>query len=57
MAGYFEMSDAEAARTIKDVGAAVGRWRPTAVRYGVSKTEIDRMSSAFEHEDLQRATR
>jgi serine/threonine-protein kinase HipA len=57
VAGYFEMSDAEAARTINDVGAAVGRWRQTASRYGVPKAEIDRMASAFEHEDLQRAIR
>jgi serine/threonine-protein kinase HipA len=45
------------ARTImREVGAAVSNWRQTASNQGLSKTEIERMASAFEHADLQAAT-
>jgi serine/threonine-protein kinase HipA len=55
VAAYFEL-DAKAARQIaSDVGQAVAMWRGEARRLGLSKTEIDRMASAFEHEDLQAA--
>ncbi|WP_338060762.1 hypothetical protein [Bradyrhizobium valentinum] len=37
---------------MREVGAAVSQWRKTASDTGLSKSEIDRMSSAFEHDDL-----
>jgi serine/threonine-protein kinase HipA len=56
VATYFEL-DAKAARTIAaDVGQAVATWRAEAARLGLSPSEIDRMASAFEHEDLPPAS-
>ncbi len=55
VASYFEL-DAKGGRTIAaEVGQAVATWRGEASRLGLTTTEIDRMASAFEHEDLQRA--
>ncbi len=52
---YFEL-DAKAADAIAaEVGQAVATWRGAAADLGLSPSEIDRMASAFEHEDLQRA--
>ena len=57
VAGYFEL-DADKAREIAaQVGNAVSTWRDEAVRHGLTKAEIDRMSSAFEHQDLEMARR
>nr|NGX44566.1 hypothetical protein [Candidatus Anoxychlamydiales bacterium] len=33
----------------------VSSWRNEASNFKIKKKEIDRMSSAFEHEDLQKA--
>jgi pyrroloquinoline quinone (PQQ) biosynthesis protein C len=40
---------------ISEVGNAVKKWRREASRLGLSKAEINRMESAFEHEDLKYA--
>jgi serine/threonine-protein kinase HipA len=40
---------------LAQVGKAVSKWRAEAARHGLTKQEIDRMASAFQHEDLQRA--
>ena len=43
----------EDARAIAaEVGAAVARWRDEAETFGLTKSQADRMASAFEHEDL-----
>jgi serine/threonine-protein kinase HipA len=56
VAGYFEL-DAGAAREIAaQVGQVVSTWRQEATKLGLTQTQIDRMASAFEHEDLE-ATR
>lgn len=56
VAAYFELN-ADAARAIAAaVGQAVKTWRPEAARLGLAHAEIDRMASAFEHEDLTAAT-
>ena len=55
VAGYFELSHAKARRIASEVGAAVSRWRRVAARQGLTRQEIDRMASAFEHQDLARA--
>jgi serine/threonine-protein kinase HipA len=55
VAGYFELLPSEARRIAAEVGRAVGRWRRAAANLGLSKGEIDRMASAFGHEDLKAA--
>lgn len=57
VAGYFELKEAEAQDIVKELGAVVSTWREEAARQGLQKPAIDRMASAFEHEDLERATR
>jgi serine/threonine-protein kinase HipA len=55
VAPYFEL-DATAARGIAaEVGGVVVKWRGEAARLGLTTTEIERMASAFEHEDLRMA--
>jgi serine/threonine-protein kinase HipA len=56
VAGYFELDDAAAREIAKQVGTAVSKWRDEAARHGLSKTEINRMASSFEHEDLSLAS-
>ena len=55
VAGYFELDTDKAREIAKQVGNAVSKWRAEATRQGLTKREIDRMASAFEHEDLKRA--
>ena len=45
--------DAAAGRRIAgEVGAAVATWRETAGQLGATRRDIDRLASAFEHDDL-----
>jgi len=37
------------------VGKATALWSKIAANFKIKKAEIDRMASAFEHEDLQKA--
>jgi serine/threonine-protein kinase HipA len=55
VASYFELGDGEAHRIAGQVGQAVATWRKQAAKLGLSLAEIDRMASAFEHEDLRDA--
>ena len=55
VASYFELDDKKARSIAKRVGAAVSTWRDEAARHGLTKTEIDRMASAFDHDDLKLA--
>ena len=55
VAGYFELSPTEAHRIGKEVGQAVAAWRREAKKLGLTPAEIERMASAFEHEDLKAA--
>jgi hypothetical protein len=34
----------------------IGSWRGVADRLGIGRPEMERMASAFEHDDLRRAT-
>jgi serine/threonine-protein kinase HipA len=52
---YFELSPVEARAIAHEVGAAVALWRKVAKRAGLSNPEIERMKSAFEHDDLKLA--
>lgn len=54
-AEYFGLKKAEAKAIAGEVGAAVAGWRQEAQKAGITKTEIDRMASAFEHDDLKKA--
>ena len=53
VAGYFELADAKAREIAADVGKAVSKWREEAALHNLTKNEIDRMASAFEHDDLK----
>jgi serine/threonine-protein kinase HipA len=55
VAGYFELRPDEARAIARDVGQVVRQWRQIASRQGLSKAMQDRMSSAFEHTDLEAA--
>jgi serine/threonine-protein kinase HipA len=56
VAGYFDLDDGKAREIAKQVGRAVSNWRDEAPRHSLTKNEIDRMASAFEHEDLRLAS-
>jgi serine/threonine-protein kinase HipA len=55
VASYFELKTAEARAIAREVGKAVSSWRKEAARLGVGNSEIERMASAFEHDDLKAA--
>lgn len=55
VAGYFEITDETARAAVKEVAASASDWRAEAVRHGLGRPQIDRMASAFEHEDMERA--
>lgn len=55
VAPYFDMDEKKARAIAKEVGKAVSKWRYEAARHGLAKNEIDRMASAFDHEDLKQA--
>jgi serine/threonine-protein kinase HipA len=54
-AEYFALSAEEAKAIIKEVATATSGWRTVAAATGASRAEIDRMQSAFEHDDLTKA--
>jgi hypothetical protein len=37
------------------VGKAVSQWRNEAAHFGLSRAEVERMASAFDHPDLRTA--
>ena len=55
VADYFELEKDQAKAITADVGKAVSTWRDEAARHGIAKGEINRMASAFEHDDLKKA--
>jgi serine/threonine-protein kinase HipA len=57
VAGYFDLEEAQARQIALQVARATSRWRDEAATQRIAKAEIDRMSSAFEHEDLSQALR
>jgi serine/threonine-protein kinase HipA len=46
---------AAARAVIKEVAVMTATWRETAKEVGARPTDITRISSAFEHDDLRRA--
>jgi serine/threonine-protein kinase HipA len=55
VAEYFELDSHAAQKTAAQVGQAVSKWRKEAAKLGLTAGEINRMASAFEHEDLKAA--
>jgi serine/threonine-protein kinase HipA len=55
VAGYFELDEAEAREIAAQVGKATSKWRDEAAEQGIARGEIDRVASAFEHQDLEQA--
>lgn len=55
VAAYFELEDGEAREIAAQVATATSRWRSEAAEHDIGRAEIDRMDSAFEHEDLRKA--
>ena len=55
VANYFELEEGEAHKVAGQVGQVVASWRREASKLDLTVAEIDRMASAFEHEDLTAA--
>jgi serine/threonine-protein kinase HipA len=55
VAEYFELEKDKAKSIAAQVGKAVSTWRDEVARHGIGKAEIDRMASAFEHDDVKKA--
>ena len=53
--GYFGLSPTAARNIVREVAVAVRDWPTVARAAGAAPAEIDRMASAFEHDDLNRA--
>lgn len=51
----FRIKRNRANEIIREVSSAVCQWRKIALQYGLGKREIERMASAFEHEDGEKA--
>jgi serine/threonine-protein kinase HipA len=56
VADYFKLSAKRARAIAGQVGKVVTRWDEDAGELGIGKTDRGRMTSAFNHVDLQRAT-
>ncbi|SMF28124.1 serine/threonine-protein kinase HipA [Tistlia consotensis] len=54
-AEYFGIDGKEAVAIVKEVATATATWREIARTVGMRKAEIERMGSAFEHDDLKKA--
>ena len=54
-AELFGLGAGDAKAIVSEVGAAVAQWRHVAAQNGQFPNQIDRMASAFEHEDLRLA--
>lgn len=52
---YFDLDSNKAKKIVKEIGSSVKLWRKEALKFNIEKKEIDRMSSAFEHDDLKKA--
>jgi serine/threonine-protein kinase HipA len=55
VAEYFDIKASEARSIAEQVARAVTQWRLEARALNIPQAEINRMASAFEHDDLQKA--
>jgi len=53
----FGLALASARKTLRELAAVTARWRTFGTRHGLTKRELERMASAFEHADLAAAAR
>lgn len=51
---YFDLEILHAKKIVKEVSSAIVLWRKEASKFKITKIEIDRMASAFEHQDLKK---
>jgi serine/threonine-protein kinase HipA len=56
VAAQFGLAQDQARAIVAEVGGAVSKWRDVAKAHKLKPAEIDRMASAFEHDDLRQAT-
>lgn len=54
-AEFFSLALKDARQIVRDVGKITETWREVATAAGAPKPEIQRMATAFEHDDLHRA--
>ena len=57
VAAHFGLDGPGARRIVGEVARSVGGWRETAHAAGLAEHEVERMASAFEHEELRAAAR
>jgi len=57
VAEHFGLKPKAAKSIAKEIGEAVSKWRRVAKKLGLTANEIERMASAFEHDDLSAATK
>jgi serine/threonine-protein kinase HipA len=55
VASYFEVSMEEAHQIAYEVATAVTSWRSIAAELGLTASQVDRMASAFDHPEIQKA--
>ena len=55
VAEYFGITTDQARLMAAEIGSVVSGWRQEAQSMGLQSSELDRMASAFEHEDLRKA--
>jgi serine/threonine-protein kinase HipA len=55
-ADYFGLKSEPAKQIAREVAVAVSTWRAIAADLGLGKREIERMASAFEHDDFKKAS-
>jgi serine/threonine-protein kinase HipA len=54
-ADYYGLKQEDAKAIAQQVARTVANWRGEAAKLGISAREIERMTSAFEHEDARKA--
>jgi serine/threonine-protein kinase HipA len=57
VAEYFGLSSNRAREVIAEVAKAAETWRREAAGLGISRTEIEKMSSAFDHADFKKTNK
>ena len=55
VAEFFSLALPEAKTIVKEVATSTAKWREAAATLGARRNEIQRMESAFEHSDLNKA--
>ncbi|MGH6946467.1 MAG: hypothetical protein ACREDZ_03990, partial [Kiloniellales bacterium] len=56
-ADYYGLTAPDAKRIAVEVAVVASAWRSEAARLSITRREIDRMASAFEHGDLEKSLR